>query len=78
LEIEDDLFSLGLVALAVALKIAVSKFYEYTLIKEGRILIQINYIKIDNYLKLARQKIGKEFAKRIEKLLTVNKQDLTY
>jgi len=59
LEIEDDLFSLGLVALAVALKITVSKFYEYTLIKEERILIQINYIKIDNYLKLARQKIGK-------------------
>lgn len=59
MEIEDDLFSLGLVALAVALKITVSKFYEYTLIKEERILIQINYIKIDNYLKLARQKIGK-------------------
>jgi hypothetical protein len=34
LEIDDDLFSLGLVALAAALKIKVSMFYEYTSINE--------------------------------------------
>lgn len=62
LEIDDDLFGLGLVALAAALKIKVSKFYNYTVTKQQRITMQINYLKIDNYLKLARQRIGKDFA----------------
>lgn len=62
LQIEDDLFSLGLVILAVALKRKVSVFYKYNVNELARMMIQIDYVKIDNYLKVARQKVGKKFA----------------
>jgi hypothetical protein len=53
------------VVLALALKKKVSVFYEYIVTEQARIMIKIDYVKIDNYLKLAKQKIGKKFAQHV-------------